>query len=99
MRIFIFSALIALSAALPLRVEATPVQSSSFTTQSIIAPAYPELVERIIRYLQQNEGMDYAKLCKLWCEGRMQITKIPVGYLVTATSSEGIVIISVIDDL
>ncbi len=100
MRIFILSALVALCSALPMRTQATSLQSNLSISQHVSVPIHHDLLERIIRHLQQNEGMDYDKLCEFWCEGSMQITKIPVGYLISVPNDNGgVVIISVIDDL
>lgn len=99
MRIFIFSVLVALFVTLPGRVNATPQQSSIHISNMTKADIDPELVVKIIRHLQQSEGLNYERLCKWWCEGKMQITKNSTGYLVGIALAEGTIIISVIDDL
>lgn len=99
MRYFILSALVIICANLPMGSIATPIPTQNVTAQVNSEHVNPELVEKLLRQVQQDENMEYDQLCKLWCAGKLEITKNPIGYVVTLSTQSGTVIISVIDDL
>ena len=98
MRTFIFSALVALFTTLPGGVNATTNVQPIFSV-SANSTIDQNLREEIFKKLHVSSGLCFDALCKLWDEGKLEIEKSPVGYVVTANSTNGTVIIGVIDDL
>ena len=56
-----------------------PLQTISIQGQTEIDQ---DLVERIIRYVQVNYGLDYSCICDQYKNGIMTIDKVEEGYLV-----------------
>ncbi len=96
MRKIIFTALVAVCAALPTRGIATDLSDIQLQTVTVSAEVDPALVEQIIRYVQVNYGLDYVCLCDQYNDGTMTIDKVAEGYLVTVDDGGGLAIL--IDD-
>ena len=98
MRTFIFSALVALFVTLPGGANAT-ANAQPIYSVSANSTIDQNLREEIFKKLHASSGLCFNALCKLWDDGKLEIEKNPVGYVVSLNNASGTVIIGVIDDL
>ena len=82
MQKFILTALVATGICLSVPTKAKPLSSFHLQNELVSAEIDSELVERIIRYVLVNYGLDYNCLCEQYKAGVMTIEKVQEGYLV-----------------
>lgn len=99
MRNFIFAAIVAVFAALPGRVEATSISNLKLEHVESVKQVDPATAAKVIEHLEQCYGFDYQCLCEQYRTGQMQINKRHEGYDVAFQSSNGGVIISIIENI